>query len=290
MRAIAILIVVASHFGLGNIIPGNFGVTIFFCISGFIITRLLLVEAAESDAILIGAFYARRFIRLLPALIFMITATSAGYWLLKHRIEASEIFAAFFYYKNYHTIFGGSQAMPFGPLWSLAVEEHYYLIFPAVVFSLCRSPRAMMIALCMTTAAALIWRFILCYGLNASESYTHLATDTRLDSILYGVILATVMHYYPTETKRLDSIPIAIVCCLALILTFAIRSETFRETWRYSIQGLALVPLIYIATFGRSTLFARKILAAPILVWIGLIELSRILGDRADQAAWLSVG
>jgi len=71
LRAVAILIVIAFHFGLSRIVPGEFGVTLFFFISGFLITCLLLAEAAEGG-ISIGLFYVRRFLRLAPPLFLMV--------------------------------------------------------------------------------------------------------------------------------------------------------------------------------------------------------------------------
>ncbi|MEL7231990.1 MAG: acyltransferase, partial [Pseudomonadota bacterium] len=77
LRAIAVLIVLVAHFGLSHIVPGGFGVTVFFFISGFLITRLLIAESDKKGGIGLKDFYVRRFIRLIPALIGMTFVTTA---------------------------------------------------------------------------------------------------------------------------------------------------------------------------------------------------------------------
>ena len=126
MRALAITTVVASHFGAEQIVPGGFGVTVFFFISGYLITSLMIQEHSRRGRIAIVLFYIRRFLRLAPALLVSIAAVSVTFFLAFGFSSISQIFAAVFYYMNYYVIFGGSTPLPLGPLWSLAVEEHYY--------------------------------------------------------------------------------------------------------------------------------------------------------------------
>src|SRR5258708_3379803 len=97
MRAVAILLVVASHFGLNVIVPGGFGVTLFFFISGFLITRLLIAEQSRTGEISIASFYIRRFLRIGPALVTMIIVVFLSYYLLVGPINYWEILAAMLY-------------------------------------------------------------------------------------------------------------------------------------------------------------------------------------------------
>src|SRR5262245_6279726 len=127
MRAVAILLVVLSHLGLEHIVPGRLGVTLFFFISGFLITRLLIAEASKARAISIGAFYARRFLRLAPALLLMLAVVALAWTQFVGPVNGPQLLAGIFYMMNYFIIFGGLTTMPIGILWSLAVEEHYYL-------------------------------------------------------------------------------------------------------------------------------------------------------------------
>jgi peptidoglycan/LPS O-acetylase OafA/YrhL len=274
LRAVAILIVIASHFGAGSIIPGNFGVTLFFFISGFLITSLLEVEVIENRHISIRDFYTRRFLRLAPALVTMLALSSIGYFAVNGSVEWGQISAGLFYYTNYFSISGGSENMPFGPLWSLAVEEHFYLIYPFVIAFLYRDLKHFLLPVTAVTVIVLFWRCGLIIHWNASEAYTHLATDTRIDSILYGAILALLLR---RDVSFLDKPAVFFASVVALLLTFAIRGEFFRETLRYSIQGLALIPIVFSCILSNRFTFFRKVLQARALVPIGKISYSLYL-------------
>ncbi|MES1153157.1 MAG: acyltransferase, partial [Dongia sp.] len=130
MRALSIAVVVASHFWVNGPVPGGFGVTVFFFISGFLITRLLLAEFNADGHISIGRFYVRRFLRLYPALFVLIVGLSALYFAMYGQVDFLEMIAALFYFMNYYVLVHPDVQMPIRMLWSLAIEEHYYFIFP----------------------------------------------------------------------------------------------------------------------------------------------------------------
>ena len=101
LRAIAVLIVLIAHFGLAHIIPGGFGVTVFFIISGFLITRLLISEQETKGRIALKNFYIRRIIRLYPALAFMVLGTTLIYYVMGiGGPSALELTAALGYFTN----------------------------------------------------------------------------------------------------------------------------------------------------------------------------------------------
>ena len=125
IRAIAVLIVIIAHFGLTNLIPGGFGVTVFFFISGFLITRLLLAEARTKGKIHLKDFYIRRIVRLYPALIFMVVGSTALYLGLgQGGPKPLEFTAALGYFTNIYQVAvragGELPFMPWTHLWSLA--------------------------------------------------------------------------------------------------------------------------------------------------------------------------
>ena len=135
LRALSILIVMASHFVNPHLIPGGFGVLVFFVISGFLITRQLFAELKQANCVSIKNFYLRRVFRLYPVIVVYTLVSVSVYAAGGHKITWSEPLSALFYFANYlyayytipgHT--GGS--MPFGIFWSLSVEEHFYLFFP----------------------------------------------------------------------------------------------------------------------------------------------------------------
>ena len=139
MRAVAILLVVVAHFGFGNVIPGGFGVTIFFFISGFLISRLLIAEYAQNGEINIRYFYIRRLLRLGPALVIMLFMIAIANVLMGLPVPGHELLAGLTYTMNYYLIVHQSNpVLPIGVLWSLAVEEHYYLLYPLLLALLWR--------------------------------------------------------------------------------------------------------------------------------------------------------
>ena len=189
MRAIAILIVVTSHLVKDGIIPGGLGVTLFFFISGYLITGLLIDECEASGAIDIKYFYVRRFMRLAPALLTMVAVVSLTYLLVFGVTSIKEILAAVFYFMNYYQIMHGAMPIPLGPLWSLAIEEHFYLVFPLVIALTWRFRERLFVSLIVVCVLVLVWRTILVAG-GAEDFRTYIGTDTRIDSIVYGALLA----------------------------------------------------------------------------------------------------
>src|SRR5882672_5727931 len=133
LRGYAILFVLLGHFYVVKLTFAQLGVTLFFFISGFLITKLLIAEYGKHQTIILKAFYLRRFFRLYPALIFMVVAycvvvVSSGYTII-----TQDILSGLFYYTNYYLVyvkpaFPDPKYLFVSPiLWSLSVEEHFYL-------------------------------------------------------------------------------------------------------------------------------------------------------------------
>jgi peptidoglycan/LPS O-acetylase OafA/YrhL len=279
-RAIAIADVLAGHFTHFRFIPGGFGVTLFFFISGLLITRLLLAELDGSERIDLRRFYARRIVRLAPALLTMIAIVTATAVIRGKPAPPGDVIAAVFYFANYYRVFVGF-TLTFGLLWSLAVEEHYYLIFPTLLgrINRSRSPLGVLIAL---VGAALVWRLVLVLLIHPPVDYTYMATDTRFDSILYGAILALMISRNPAVLKSrwLVSVPAFLAGVAALLATFMFKGVFLRETIRYSIQGVALLPIVAALTFGGGQALFRsigRVLAWPPLVLLGKLSYSLYL-------------
>ena len=182
------LIVVLSHSGFGAIVPGGLGVTIFFFLSGYLITTLLIVELGTHSKIDIPQFYLRRAYRLLPPLV--VTLAVAYGLVFAHVITCKfSVFALasqLFYFANYYGLFfdPGSTTTPPGTgiLWSLAVEEHFYIFFPLLVSLLLRDParpRALAAFLMVLCLVVLIWRIYLVQS-GVSEERTYYSSDTRI--------------------------------------------------------------------------------------------------------------
>ncbi|MEP6342808.1 MAG: acyltransferase [Maricaulaceae bacterium] len=278
MRAIAVLIVIIAHMGLVSIIPGGFGVTVFFFISGFLITRLLLAEQEKKGQVQLLNFYTRRFLRLFPALLFMIVITTAIMTALGDAPKIRDLISSFIYMMNYNNIalgFAGEvQTGPWGHLWSLAVEEHFYLFFPLLIVMF-RNRFDKIIGLCLLLCgAALVWRCVNYYGTNFPRNYNYFATETRIDSILYGCLLSLLLHFKPHGAWRhwlTGWAPLGLAA-LTFGACFIIRDDGFRETFRYSFQGMALFIAILNLYYFKPIQFCFRILDLTILRWIGRIS------------------
>jgi peptidoglycan/LPS O-acetylase OafA/YrhL len=257
IRALSFLLVFVSHAGLGHIIPGGFGVTIFFFLSGYLITTLLRMEYEKTQTIDFRAFYLRRTLRIFPPFYVVLIVASLLTWagILQGSLSLSAVLAQFAYLSNYFVIFNGfdGAAPGTGIFWSLAVEEHFYLVFPLLYFVLQRNLPArfhQMLVLSGICIAILIWRCILVYGLGSPDIRTYIATDTRIDSILIGCILAIYANPVLDQTRitqRVWLFVLAPLGVLALAGSLLYRDPLYRETFRYTIQGLALLPLFIVA-------------------------------------------
>ena len=295
LRAVSIGLVVVSHLGIGGVgferaVPGAFGVTLFFFISGYLITRQLRAALADRGRILFGLFYARRVLRLMPAGVTYIVVAGGCYCLAGGRISAAGWTAALLYGANYFDLWRGYHSTlagvrhPFNILWSLAIEEHFYLLWPAALTLLWRR-RALecVLLLCL---AVLVWRFALlqlCFVPGAPAvcgpenpnplwrfNRLYLATDTRLDSIAWGVALALLeaSSFLATRWAALAGI-------LLLAVSFAGAGPLARDVLRPTLQGLALLAIVpsLLAGAGRG---ARALAARP-FVFVGRLSYSLYL-------------
>jgi peptidoglycan/LPS O-acetylase OafA/YrhL len=259
IRAVAFFVVFIAHAGVigGPGFPGHFGLSLFFFLSGYLITTLMRVEYDRSQDVHLGHFYLRRVLRIFPPfyLVLWVTAAliAAGYFV--GEVDAFPVLMQSLHLSNYHLIINGHAGYPLGTFayWSLAVEEHFYLGFPLLYLTMRRrglTARQQALVLGGICAAVLAWRAVLVVLLDASVNRTYLATDTRIDSILFGCILA-VCGNPAFEANRLAKVSVARVLCpiaaVALLVAFVVPGNLFRETVRYTIEGLAIYPLFIAA-------------------------------------------
>lgn len=257
IRGLAALTVFVSHAGLPNLVPGGFGVTVFFFLSGYLITTLLRTEYERTQSISFSRFYLRRVYRILPPMYIVLSASvllaSAG--LVSQQMTFAGVLAQFAHFTNYYFIFGDQRhfAPSTSTMWSLAVEEHFYLLFPLAIALLFRRFELPRIAalLAVVCCAVLAWRCWLVLGLGWGHKYTYYATDTRLDSLLYGCIMGVWLNPVLDRARIRFGQRTAVALCITgfalLLVSFLYRSNVFRETLRYSLQGIALFPLFFCA-------------------------------------------
>lgn len=295
IRAIAVLIVFFSHLPLGfsSFIPGGFGVTIFFFLSGFIITTLMRLEYENTGKLSLKKFYLRRICRIFPPLYIVLTiALMAGYFnLLDSSYTTLGALSSFLHITNYYVIFFDPEVTTLLPgmdvTWSLAVEEHFYLLFP-LLFVLARirfNNRQLSRLLILICVAVLAWRFYLYAQEDFFPRRIFWGTVARFDSILYGSILAlTCNPAFESSSSKTDQpnrwlVVLLVLALGTLIVTLVPRNHLFREVFRYSIQGVCLMPVFYMAVkWSRFGIF--RILNTWAMRWLGRLSYSFYLCHR----------
>ena len=199
LRAVAVSLVILYHSGW--VIPGGLGVLIFFVLSGFLITWLMLKEADRFGAVSLEQFYIRRSLRIFPA--FYIFATlGLGALLLFHKhIVWPQAFAALTYWSNYYQAIHGDPNTLFSHTWSLAIEEQFYLLWPSIFLLFLRKRGALVKFLVATIALVWIHRLFLLVVVHLNRGYIYEAFDTRADSLAAGCLLAVLL--WDGKLKRL---------------------------------------------------------------------------------------
>jgi peptidoglycan/LPS O-acetylase OafA/YrhL len=290
LRTVAVMLVFVAH-GLEqqkirNVIPGSFGVTIFFFLSGYLITTLMRVESEKSGTVSLKHFYLRRAVRILPPFYLVLSAatlaTLAGW--LPNTIDPRAVLAQALHLTNYYIVkFGWWAGMAPGTwiFWSLAIEEHFYLVFPWIYLAVRRLPNRrhqawLLLAGCVVVLA---WRCVLVFGFDSPKDRTYAATDTRFDSILFGCALGLwgnpVLDPTTISEKawKYKLLPLSLV---GLVITFVVRAPWFLETIRYSLQGLCLFAL-YVTAVRYPTWFVMRPLNWGWMKWLGGLSYSLYL-------------
>jgi len=195
--------------------PGYLGLDIFFTLSGFLITSLLLRDLVswrrgdESGVSILRRFYARRALRLLPALYVMLAVSWV--WVLStddvsHAAHWGSTYSAILYIANWAIVWGSPATNPdLGHLWSLAVEEQFYIVWPFVLMllvRLCKS-NVFKIAIIGSVALLVLWHRTNVYGDGANWLATYIRTDTRVDSMLIGALFAIVHRHFRIDQRVL---------------------------------------------------------------------------------------
>lgn len=274
VRGVAILLVLGQHAPTRPLIDGFVGVTVFFCLSGYLITSLLVREL-QTGTIAVRAFYRRRAARLYPALLTVAAVTVVVLLVGQHELSVGQVFAPAGAAVTYTTSLFDWAGHPFATqdyfnyTWTLSVEEQFYLLWPfALLWGYRRSPR-----LFVALTASLIWLTLaidLVLGLSQHirfDQHEYVGTDTNALPILVGSLLAIVVHngWLPRARGRLA--PFAMLA-VALLPVLAYRDDTY-HTSLVTVAGtvLTLVMLTGVVTDPDST--AGLLLGSAPLRWLG---------------------
>ena len=284
---------VSTHLGTG--IPGYFGLATFFFLSGYLITTLLRIELDRTEKIAFRDFYLRRVLRIFPPfyLILGLDCVLTLTHVLDNTLWPSAVLAQAFHLTNYWIVFhshvpdaGWWYRLAPGSwiFWSLAVEEHFYLVFPLIYLLMRRrkmTPKQQMQALLGLCAAVLVWRCLLVFGFHVTKERTYVSSDTRVDSILFGCLLAVYGNPFldaPTcSAERIKNfwVPVGVA---TLIVSFGMGRvwHDFDQTLRYTVQGAALIP-IFIAAIRYPSWGVFRWLNVPWMRFVGLLSYSLYL-------------
>ncbi len=281
LRALAVFLVIFYHFGF-SYVPAGDGVMVFFVLSGFLITWLLLAEDGRYGRISLSGFYRRRVLRIFPAFY--------CYWLLvvllllfthKHVLWGNA-FSAFLYFGDYYNAAFGDPNTAFSHTWSLGIEEQFYLLWPLIFSRFRHNLGKMTIFLCGLISAVWIYRLVLCFALHVSQGWIYASFDTRMDHLMVGCLLAVLL-------KRGVLMPFWKAVCahpwLPLItlglLACSIYDGRFLIGRYRDIVGFALEPLLIAVFVVQMIVFCSKRLwhwiEWPVTRYLGRISYSLYL-------------
>ena len=289
LRAISVIAVIFYHAGFGWMPGGFLGVEVFFVVSGFLITSLLIEERDTSGVIRLRQFWLRRARRLLPALFSVLIAVGVWVALFGTAQQQSDLHRDYlpgiFYFANWGQIFGGAQYFgnfsPLRHLWSLAVEEQWYLLWPlAFVLITRRSKRTADVGRSILIAAVVV--MVITWWLAAPSALTsdrtnflYLSTLTRSSGLLLGAGAAFLWR--PWRARSAVSSRAGITLNVAglgatalLVYAFTAAHLTERSIYRWQLAVVSMLSLVVVAVVVHpAALVARSFFASPLLVALG---------------------
>ncbi|MFB7273666.1 acyltransferase family protein [Streptomyces sp. NPDC056244] len=285
LRALAVSLVVLSHAGVSGFSGGYVGVDVFFVISGFLITLLLLRELSASGGISIRKFYARRALRLLPASTLVVVTTLVGSWLFLSKVRfeeyAGDALSSALYAVNIRLAVNGTDYLaegsppsPFQHFWSLAVEEQFYLLWPLLLLASWRlaRPRGRLLAVPLAVLC------LVSFGLSVtatggSASWAYFGSHTRFWELGVGALLALA-------AGRLDRLPAKAAApmtwaglgCVLLAAVWYDNDTPFPGV--YALLPVLGTALVLAGGCSPAPYDARWLLARRPAVWLGGLSYS----------------
>ena len=276
LRAIAVSLVIANHYGL-SWVPGGYGVTLFFVLSGFLITRLLVKEQAATGSISFRRFYLRRALRIFPAFYAYCFLVLALLVVTDRTVLWPHAISALAYVSNYYNAILGDPNTAFSHTWSLAIEEQFYLLWPLALVFLLRAPAAVWRRLLFAIGAIWALRFWLTMGIGVNQGYIYAAFETRADALLVGCLAALATASRPVA-RKLDAVvghPATLLLAIAGFVGTAVAEANYGSAFRNTI-GFAVLPIFIVGILMHVTARPQGLLTwaleYPPLVYVGRIS------------------
>lgn len=291
IRAIAVIMVLAYHLKLALFKSGFLGVTVFFVLSGYLITGILISEVEEEGTIDLKNFWLRRIRRLVPAVMSMavvIIFVSAVVNRVIFTKGCKDFLASVLGFNNWWQIFNkvsyfeaAGVPSPFTHCWSLAIETQFYLIYPLILLGIYklvksreegRAKRGLLFAgVTLMLALISVILMIVLFDPQQDASRVYYGTDTRAFSLLFGALLAILWDYRMVPRRLSASVNMvlgSVSFAVLLVMTIAINGSS--NFWYRGGQfvGTILTVLVIYTVLGRKTWLSR-FLSNPVLKWIG---------------------
>ena len=291
IRAIAVIMVLAYHLKLALFKSGFLGVTVFFVLSGYLITGILISEVEEEGTIDLKNFWLRRIRRLVPAVMSMavvIIFVSAVVNRIIFTKGCKDFLASVLGFNNWWQIFNkvsyfeaAGVPSPFTHCWSLAIETQFYLIYPLILLGIYklaksrgegRAKRGLLFAgVTLMLALISVILMIVLFDPQQDASRVYYGTDTRAFSLLFGALLAILWEYQMVPRRLSASVNMvlgSVSFAVLLVMTIAINGSS--NFWYRGGQfvGTILTVLVIYTVSGRKTWLSR-FLSNPVLKWIG---------------------
>jgi peptidoglycan/LPS O-acetylase OafA/YrhL len=287
LRAVAVYLVVLFHAGSDRFAGGFVGVDVFFVLSGFLVTQLLLRDLVPSGSIRLRRFYARRFRRLLPAAFVTLVVTALVFGALASPVEVVDaeggFKAAFLYSTNWYFIdqsadyFGADLATnPVLHFWSLAVEEQFYLLWPLLLgglFGLARRFRArqwqvLRAVVALAALASLLWAWSL---RSTDPTRAYYGTDTRAYQLMGGALLALTPGLMADLGRFARSARLAGPAAIAALVVVASSWVDLDPIERgVAVTAITMMAIVALETAGGGLL--HRALSAEPVVYLGKIS------------------
>lgn len=283
LRALAVIMVLAYHLKMPFAKSGLLGVTVFFVISGYLITGILVNEIEESGGVDLKNFWMRRIRRLLPAVLSMAIVmifVSAVVNRVVFTKGCKDLLSAVFGYNNWWQIFrkvsyfeNAGAPSPFTHCWSLAIETQFYLIYPILLILLSKAKKRGKVFAAVTAGLAVISMVLMgvLYSPDGDPSRVYYGTDTRAFSLLIGALAAIQKEYHVLKVRLRGKIwavigSISVVVLIGMMM-FISSYSSFLYYGGQAIVSILAAFVVYAVTVSRSPLNA--ILGSSVLKWIG---------------------
>lgn len=291
IRAIAVIMVLAYHLKLALFKSGFLGVTVFFVLSGYLITGILISEVEEEGTIDLKNFWLRRIRRLVPAVMSMAVVIIFVSTVVNRVIftkGCKDFLASVLGFNNWWQIFNkvsyfeaAGVPSPFTHCWSLAIETQFYLIYPLILLGIYklaksrgegRAKRGLLFAgVTLLLALISVILMIVLFNPQQDASRVYYGTDTRVFSLLFGALLAILWEYRMVPRRLSASVNMvlgSVSFAVLFVMTIAINGSS--NFWYRGGQfvGTILTVLVIYAVSGRKT-WLSTFLSHPVLKWIG---------------------